>query len=144
MLPPPSVPEKDEHKIKTAFTRCRHILRTMKKGLVAKFELELTRCRNNLKTVGNMTVKTLCKTLMPRKCIYILRIDHSLPKAQKNVLFTPFSSIHTMPFPKCAGESSVFKIYRFQNLPAKNVPFSREREAYPSHFSPFQNLPASV
>ena len=28
--------------------------------------------------------------------------------------------------------------FRFQNLPAKNVPFSCERrEAYPSHFSPF-------
>ena len=27
--------------------------------------------------------------------------------------------------------------HRFQTLPAKNVPFSCEREAYPSHFSPF-------
>ena len=32
-----------------------------------------------------------------------------------------------MPFPKCAGESSVFKIYHFQNLQAKNVPFSCDR-----------------
>ena len=42
-----------------------------------------------------------------------------------------------MPFPKrCWLE------FRFQNLPfskfaGKNVPFSCEREAYPSHFSPF-------
>ena len=28
-------------------------------------------------------------------------------------------------------------------MPAENVPFSCEREAYPSYFSPFQNLPAS-
>ena len=41
-----------------------------------------------------------------------------------------------MPVSKYAGESSVFKIHRFQNLPAKNVPFSCEREAYPSYFSP--------
>ena len=32
-----------------------------------------------------------------------------------------------------AGYGSVFKIYRFQNLPAKNVTFSCEREAYPSN-----------
>ena len=48
-----------------------------------------------------------------------------------------------MPFQKCVGWSSVFKIYRFQNLPAKNVPFSCEREAYPSNFHRFQNVPAS-
>ena len=46
-----------------------------------------------------------------------------------------------MPFPKCAP---FFKINRFQNLPAKNVPCSCERKAYPSNISPFfQNVPAS-
>ena len=39
---------------KTAFTRCRHILKTMKNVTVAKFELAFTRCRKNLKTVGNL------------------------------------------------------------------------------------------
>ena len=29
------------------------------------------------------------------------------------------------------------QIYCFRNLPAKNVPFLCEQEAYPSHFSPF-------
>ena len=33
--------------------------------------------------------------------------------------------------------------YRFQNLPAKSVPFLCEWEVYPSHFSPFRNMPAS-
>ena len=38
--------------------------------------------------------------------------------------------------------------FRFQNLPlsksaGKNVPFSCEREADPSDFSPFSNVPAS-
>ena len=36
-------------------------------------------------------------------------------------------SFQNLPFSKCAG---------------KNVPFSCEREAYPSHFSPFSNVPA--
>ena len=39
-----------------------------------------------------------------------------------------------IPFPKCAGKDSVFQIYRFKNLPAKDVPFSCERQAYPLHF----------
>ena len=42
----------------TAFTRCRHILKTMKNVTVANFELAFTRCRNNLKTVGNLPVKS--------------------------------------------------------------------------------------
>ena len=42
---------------KTAFTRCRHILKTVKNVTVAKFELAFTRCQNNLKTIGNLTVK---------------------------------------------------------------------------------------
>ena len=48
-----------------------------------------------------------------------------------------------MLFPKCAGESFVSKIYRFQNLPAQKMPFSCEREAYPSHSDHFLNVPAS-
>ena len=42
---------------KTAFTRYRHILKTVKNVTVAKFELAFTRYRNNLKTVGNLTAK---------------------------------------------------------------------------------------
>ena len=39
-----------------------------------------------------------------------------------------------MLFPKCASKSSDFQIYRFQNLPAKHVPFAFEWEPHPSHF----------
>ena len=46
-------------KFETLFTRCRHILKTVKNLTVAKFQLAFTRCRNNLKTVGNLTVKKL-------------------------------------------------------------------------------------
>ena len=48
-----------------------------------------------------------------------------------------------MLFQIYASYGSVFKIYRFQNLPAKNVPFSCEQEAYPSNFSPFSKCAAS-
>ena len=49
-----------------------------------------------------------------------------------------------MLFQIYAGYGSVFKVYRFQNLPAKNVPFSCEQEAYPSHFSPFSKCAGIV
>ena len=48
-----------------------------------------------------------------------------------------------MLFQISTDKASVFKIYRFRNLPAKNVPFSCEQEAYPTHFHRFQNVPAS-
>ena len=47
--------------IKTAFTRCRRILKTVKNVTVAKFELAFTRYRHNLKTVGNLTVKLVAR-----------------------------------------------------------------------------------
>ena len=60
----------------TAFTRCRHILKTVKNVTVANFELAFTRCRHNLKTVGNLMVKnSLQDFVMPKKCTYTLRID---------------------------------------------------------------------
>ena len=68
-------------KNKTAFTRCRHILKTVKKVTAAKFELAFTQYRHNLKTVGNLIVKTLCKTLMLKKSTYTLRIDQSRSKS---------------------------------------------------------------
>ena len=37
----------------------------------------------------------------------------------------------------CEREAYPSHFHRFQNVPAKNVPFSCEREAYPSYFSPF-------
>ena len=54
-----------------------------------------------------------------------------------------------MPFPKCVGWNSIFKIYRFsksavfQNLPAKNVPSSCERRPIRRIFHRVQNVPAS-
>ena len=48
-----------------------------------------------------------------------------------------------MLFQIYAGKGSFLKIYCFRNLLTKNVPFSCEREAYPSHYFPFSNVPAS-
>ena len=97
---------------KTVFTRCRHILKTIKNVTIAEFELAFTRCRNNLKTVGNMTVKTLCKTLMPKKCIYILRIDHSHSKSvEKCSVYIIFEYSHDAVSKMCRLE------FGFQNLP---------------------------
>ena len=93
---------------------------------VVKFRLAFTQCRNNLKTVGNLTVKDF-----DAEEVYICvpRTDQFCSKLSKNVLFSLFPSVHTMPFPKFAGYSFFFKIYRFQNLLAKNMQFSCEQEA---------------
>ena len=63
-----------------------------------------------------------------------------VPKASKTDLFSKFSSVYTMAFPKCAGYSSVFKIYCFQNVPAK---MSRFRVPIRHIFHRFQNVLAS-
>ena len=68
----------------------------------------------------------------------------SFQKHLKMFHFSSCSGVYRMSFPKCAGYSSIFKIYRFQNLPAKIVPFSCERKAYPLHFSPFSNYAGIV
>ena len=53
------------------------------------------------------------------------------------------SSVSLDAVSKRTGSSSALKIYRFQNLREKIMPFSCEREAYPSHFPRFQNVSAS-
>ena len=87
----------------TTFTRCRHILKTVKNVTVAKFEPAFTR---------------------------------------HHFQFVPIR----VPFSK----STVFKIclhktcrFRFQYMPAQNVPLSCERKAFPSDFRRFKDVPAS-
>ena len=48
-----------------------------------------------------------------------------------------------MPFPKCAGYSSIFKIYRFHSLPAKMCRFRVNGRPIRRIFHRFQNVPAS-
>ena len=119
------------------FTRCRNILKTVKNVTVAKFELAFTRCRKNLKTVRKLTVKTRCKTLTARKCTYTLRTNHPCSKSVEKCSVSSLSRVNKMSFSKCSGKSSVFQkstVFKICCLPAKNVPFSCKREAYPSHF----------
>ena len=88
--------------------------------------------------------RTLCKTLMAKKCICTPRIDQSGSKrVERGSVFTILECLHGA-VSKCVGQSSVFKIYRFRNLPVKNVLFSCEREAYSSRhiFHLYQNVPA--
>ena len=123
-------------KFELAIKQCRHILKTVENVMIAKFELTFKRCRNNLKTVRNITVKN-SKVLRPKKCSYTLRIDQSPSKShEKCSVFIIFECSHDAISKMCRLE------FRFRNLSAKNVLFSCEREAYPSHFSPFSNLPA--
>ena len=76
---------------KTAFTRCRHILKTMKNVTVAKFELAFTRCRNNLKTVRNLPVKSSLQDF-DANSVYLNPKNRSVSfqKRLKNVLFSSF------------------------------------------------------
>ena len=115
----------------------------MKVSTVAIFERAFSRFRDHLKTVRDLTVKSRCKTLMPKKCTYTRSINRFRPRASRNVLLSSFSSVDTMSFPKCAGyrvpfsKSTAFKIchqklcgfcmngrpirhisHRFQNVPA--------------------------
>ena len=118
----------------TAFSRCRHILKTVKNVTVVRFGLAFTRCWNNLKTVRNLMVKNS----------FTPRIDQSRSKSIEKyfLFFIVFEFSHDAVSKMCRLE------FRFQNLPfsksaAKNVPFSCEREAYPSYFRRFQNVSVS-
>ena len=82
------------------------------KVTVAKFELTFTRCRKNLKTVGNLMVKSRCRTLMTKKSTYTLRIDQSQSKSvEKCSVYIIVECSHDVV-------SNLSRLgFRFQNLP---------------------------
>ena len=87
--------------------------------------------------------KTRCKTLMPKKCAYTLRIDQYRSKSGQNVLFSSFSIVYTMPFQNFRvrvpfSKSTVFKIYR-----QKMCRFRVNGRPIRRIFDRFQNVPAS-
>ena len=129
---------------KAAFTGCRHIMKTVKEVTVAKFELAFTRYRHNLKTVGNFIVKSRCRTLMQKKSTYTVKIDQSRSKSvEKCSVYIIVECSHDVVSNLCRLG------FLLQNLPfsksaGKNVPFSCEREAYPSHFAPFSKCAGIV
>ena len=89
-------------------------------------------------------VKNSLQDLMQKNSTYTLRIDLSRSKSvEKCSVFI---------FVECLNDavSNLCRLrFRFQNLPfsksaGKNVPFSCEREAYPSNFSPFSKCAGIV
>ena len=95
---------------------------------VAEFELAFTRCRNNLKTVGNLTVRNSLRDFdaieryLHPKCRSVL-----FQKRQKLFYFHHFRVFKRCRFQNVPVRVQFFNIYRSQNVPAKNVPFSCER-----------------
>ena len=104
---------------------------------------EFTRCRYS--TVNNL-VQSLQEYNAKEMYLHLKSCLVSFESIE-NVPWSSVLSGDTMPFSKCAGQSSVFetlmfRICHFQNLLAKNCSLCK-REAYPSHFCRFQNLAAS-
>ena len=59
---------------KTAFTRCRYILKTMENVTITKFELAFTRYRHDLQTIENSKVANSMKSLQEFDVNEMLRI----------------------------------------------------------------------
>ena len=129
---------------KTAFTRCRHILKTTKNVTVAKFELAFTRCRNNLKTFGNLPVKSSLQDFDAKE-VYLNPKNRSVSFQKRLKMFhfhqfkvftrCRFQNVHLrVPFSK----SAVFKICR-----QKMCRFRVNRRPIRRIFHRFQNVPAS-
>ena len=76
---------------------------------VAKFQPAFTRCRNNVKTVGNLTVKNSLQNVDAKE-VYLHPENRSVSlkkslvkKASTNVLFSSFQVFTRRLFQKCAG-----------------------------------------
>ena len=128
---------------KTAFTRCRHILKTMKNVTAAKFELAFTRCRNNLKTVGNLPVKSSLQDFDAKEvCINPKNRSVSFQTRLKMLYFHHFlvftrCRFQNVPITVPFSKSTVFKICR-QNM----CRFRVNRRPIRRVFHRFQNVPA--
>ena len=130
--------------IKTAFTRCRHILKTMKNVTAAKFELAFTRCRNNLKTVRDLTVRNSLQDFDAKEA-YLQSKSRSIAfqKCLKMFCFHQFQVFTRCRFQNVSvrapfSKSTVFKIcrqemccFRMNGRPIRRI------------FHRFQNVPAS-
>ena len=104
-------------------------LKTVQNMTKAELELAFIRCRNNLKTVGNLTVKDSLQNFDAKE-MYLHHKNRlvSFQKSRKCSVFIIFVSSH----------DASSKMYRlgsiFKNHLAKYVPYSCEREADPTHF----------
>ena len=84
---------------------------SMRSSLFRVFKTAFTRCRHILKTVGNLMVKSRCRILMPKKSTYTLRIDQSRSKSvEKCSLYIIVECSHDAVSNLCHLR------FRFQNL----------------------------
>ena len=112
--------------------------------MVAKFELAVTRYRQNLKTVGNLVVKKSLQDFDAKEKYLHPKNRQSRSKSvEKCSLYIIVECSHDAVSNLCRLGFG-FQNLPFQNLPAKNVSFSCEREAYLSHFSPFSKCAGIV
>ena len=123
--------------------RFRHILRTVKNIKGAKSELAFTRRQNNLKAVRNLTVQNQLQHIISKKRTYTLRINQSRSKASKHVLFSSLRVFTRCRFQSVPVRIPFSKSIAFQNLPAKNLPFSCEHTPIRHIFHRFQDVPGS-
>ena len=134
----------DGNAIKTAFTRCRHILKTVKNVTVAKFELAFTRCRNNLKTVRNLTVRNsfqdfdAIERYLHPKCRSVL-----FQKRRKLFYFHQFQVFTRCRFQNVLVRAQFSKSTVFKMCRQKMCRFRVNGKPIRHIFRRFQNVPAS-
>ena len=126
------------------FTRCRHILKTVKNVTVAEFELAFTRCRNNLKTLRNLTVRNSFRDFDAIERYLHLKCQSVLFKKRRKMFFFRHFQVFTrcrfqnVPIRAPFSKSTVFKLcrqkmcrFRVNGRPIRHI------------FHRFQNVPAS-
>ena len=121
-----------------------HILKTMKNVTVAKFELAFTRCRKNLKTVRDLTVRNSLQYFDAKEvCVNPKNRSVSFHRRLKMFFFQNFQvftrcRFQNVPVRVQFSKSTVFKI-----CPQKMCRFRVNRKPTRHIFHSFQNVPAS-
>ena len=78
------------------------------------------------------------RILMPKKCTYAFKINQPCFKRVKEVPFSSFSCVHSNLFQNMLVRAH-FSTLPFSKSASTYVPFSCEKEFYPSHFAPSSN-----
>ena len=131
-------------KFELAFTRCRHILKTMKNVTAAKFELAFTRCRNNFENGRKLDGKDSLQGFDAKEvCLHSKNLSVSFQEQLKMPCFRHFQafrrcSFQNVPIRVPFSKSTVFKICR-----QKMCRFRVNRRSIRRIFHRFQNVPAS-
>ena len=103
---------------------------------VAKFEPAFTRCWNNLRMIGNLTVKNSLQDFDAKE-MYLHTKNRSVTFQKSRKMFCFY---HFRVFTRCCFQNV---IYRFQNLLKKMCRFRVNERPIRHIFHRFQNVPAS-